>query len=899
MTIRNLQAFFDAKSVALIGASARSGSLGHVLLRSLTSAGFGGEVLAVNPRAAALGGQIDGIACYASVTDLPRVPDLAVISTPPHTVPGLVDTLGRLGTRAVIVISAGFAELGDEGRALQQAMLDAAKPYLLRIVGPNCLGVMAPHIGLNASFCHIVPPVGDVAFISQSGAVVTGVVDWAAGRGIGFSKIVSLGAMADVDFGDLLDYLATDEATRAIVLYVESVTHAAKFMSAARAASRLKPVIVIKAGRSAAGAKAAASHTGALAGSAEVYAAAFRRAGMLRADGLDDLFEALEVLRLPKGRGLQGERLGILTNGGGIGVLASDFLAETGGELATLSDDTIEKLNSCLPATWSHNNPIDIIGDAPGARYEEAVRFALADPGVDALLAINCPTAAADNVEAARAVVSGAAGSTKPVLTCWLGDKAARSAREVLNQEGFPTFETAGRVVDAFSYLVRHRRNQMQLRQVPEALSPDLRAASVARPIIEAALTEGRAWLTEIEAKTVLAAYGVPVTPMMAVQNEAEARRAGQELGFPVALKVLSKDITHKSDVGGVALDLSSEAALVQALAEMKENIETAQPDANIEGYVVQPMVSRQNSIELILGLATDPVFGPVILFGQGGTAVEVLDDKALALPPLNVALARDLVARTRVSRLLDGYRHVKPVDREALYRLLMVIGNLSADFPEVTELDINPLLASSDGFVALDARIKVRAASPAKPSGHFAIQPYPQHLVTCVEDRAGHEFGVRPVRPDDALPLEVFFDQTRTEGFRFRFLSGLAETASALAARLSQIDYARELCFVLTAKDAPIGAEILGLSRLFIDPDGDAAACGIMVCEASQGMGLGFALMQHLIAHARSLGIKTLFAHVAVSNSVMLDMALELGFQPREATGGTDVQELVLALSP
>ncbi|MEQ9517928.1 MAG: bifunctional acetate--CoA ligase family protein/GNAT family N-acetyltransferase [Parvibaculum sp.] len=898
MTIRNLNALFDASSVVLVGASAKPGSLGHVLLRNLAKGGFGGTVMAVNPRAAELGGKIDGIDCYAAIADLPMVADLAVISTPPQTVPALIDELGRAGTRAAVVITAGFGELGEEGRRLQQEMLDAAKPHLLRIVGPNCLGVMAPQIGLNASFCHIAPPVGDVAFISQSGAVVTGVVDWAAGRGIGFSKIVSLGAMSDVDFGDLLDYFASDVTTRAVVLYVESVTHASKFMSAARAVSRLKPVIVIKAGRSEAGAKAAASHTGALAGSDEVYVAAFRRAGMLRAQGLDELFEAVEVLRSPKGRRLQGERLGILTNGGGIGVLASDFLQETGGILAELSPSTIAQLDTCLPRTWSHGNPIDIIGDAPGTRYEAAVKFALEDPGVDALLAINCPTAAADNVEAARAVISASRESNKPVLTCWLGDQAAQDARHVLNEAGFPTFETAGQAVHAFSYLVRHRRNQMLLQEVPPVLVPDPHVVARVRPLIEAVLAEGRSWLSEVEAKFVLDAYGIPVTPTEIVLNEEAASEAASRMGYPVALKVLSKEITHKSDIGGVALNLLSQDAVRQALRKMKDRISTAKPDAHIEGFVLQPMVQKGEGIELILGLARDAVFGPVLLFGQGGTAVEVLNDKAIALPPLNAKLVADLVSRTRVSRLLKGYRHVKPVDEDALSKLIMAVGNIAADFPEILELDINPLLASSDGFVALDARIKVGAAAVSLPGEHFAIRPYPQHLETSLADRAGKPHPVRPIRPNDAPLLEAFVAQTNADDLRFRFLSALKRLPGALVARLTQIDYAREMAFVLFDKPDVKPLEILGVGRLSMDPDGRRAEYAVLVRSDCHGTGLGYALMQHVISYARSIGVGELFGIVIKENGPMLAMCEELGFVRHNLPGEPGLYEVVLKLS-
>lgn len=897
MTIRNLDALFDARNVVLVGASTRTGSIGDVLLRNLTSGGFSGRIMAVNPRADALGGKIGTTDCYASIGDLPETADLAVISTPPETIPSLIDQLGRAGTRAAVVITAGFGELGESGRQLQQDILDAAQPYLLRVVGPNCLGLMAPQIGLNASFCHIAPPAGDVAFISQSGAVVTGVVDWAAGRGIGFSKVVSLGAMSDVDFGDLLDYFASDVSTRAVVLYVESVTHARKFMSAARAVSRLKPVIVVKAGRSEAGARAAASHTGALAGSDDVYVAAFRRAGMLRARGLDELFEAVEALRSPKGRKLQGERLGIVTNGGGIGVLASDFLQETGGTLASLAASTLEQLDACLPRTWSHGNPIDIIGDAPGSRYEDAVRIALEDPGIDALLTINCPTAVADNVEAAQAVISATGQGSKPVLTCWLGDGAAADARHVLNDAGFPTFETEGQAVHAFSYLVRHRRNQLLLQEVPPVRVASKGVVEQVRPVITQALEEGRTWLSEVEAKSVLSAYGIPVTPTEIVQTEAQAVAAAAKLRYPIALKVLSNDITHKSDVGGVALNLLNDDDLRRALRRMKSAVEVAAPDATIEGFVVQPMVQKGDGIELILGLARDAVFGPVILFGQGGTAVEVLNDKAISLPPLNRKLADDLVSRTRVSRLLKGYRNVMPVDEAALSDLIMAAGDIAADFPEILELDINPLLASEQGFVALDARIKVAAADVTSPGAHFSIRPYPRHLETSLQDRAGRSYPVRPIRPNDAGLLEAFVAQTDADDLRFRFLSALKRLPGALVARLTQIDYGREMAFVLFDREEPEVSAILGVGRLSIDPDGRRAEYAVLVRSDCHGTGLGYALMQHVIAYARSMHVAELFGIVMKENAPMLSMCEELGFKRKSVVDEPSLYEVTLQL--
>lgn len=896
MTVRNLDALFEPQSVVLVGASARVGSVGNLLLRNLTQGGFKGTISAVNPK----GKAINGIDVYKDIDDLPEPAELAVICTPPPLIPDLIKRLGKRGTRAAVVITAGFGELGEEGKKLQQQVLDAARPHLLRIVGPNCLGLMAPFSGLNASFSHIAPLEGDIAFVSQSGAVVTGIVDWATSRGIGFSHVVSVGGMADVDFGDLLDYFAADPQTRGVILYVESVTDARKFMSAGRAASRLKPVIVVKAGRSSAGAKAAASHTGALAGSDVVYTAAFRRAGMLRATGLDELFEAVETLSARPGRAPVGAgRVGIVTNGGGIGVLAADFLQEEGGQLAELAPETIAALGKELPVTWSNSNPVDIIGDAPGARYRHAVDVVLADKSVDALIVFNCPTAVADNVEAAQAVVDAAEKTDKPVLTCWLGDQAAREARAVLHAAGLPTYDTAAQAVHAFMYLVRHQRNQRLLTETPPLREQRPGAEHISRPIIERALSEGREWLSEPEAKAVIGAYGIGISTTREVRDAEEAVQAAEAIGFPVALKILSPDITHKTDVGGVVLGLSGADAVRQAANNMRVQVANLRPDAQINGFVVQPMISRTDAIELILGLATDKVFGPVVLFGQGGTAVEVLDDKAVALPPLNRALCEDLVSRTRISRLLAGYRDKAPADQEAILDAIMAIGDIAADFPEIVELDINPLLASSSGAIALDARIRVSAARGIVPGHNFAIRPYPRNLEGQVLDRNGNSFPVRPIRPNDVEMLKAFVAQTDRDDLRFRFLSPLKKLPDQLVARLTQIDYAREMAFVLFDGDDRQGRSIIGVGRLAMDPDMERAEYAVLVRSDYHGTGLGHALMNKIIDYVSEQGVAELFGIVMRENQAMLAMCEKLGFKRKSVPGEPGLVEVVLSLAP
>lgn len=893
MSIRNLEAFFSPSSIALIGASNRPGSVGYVLARNLFDGGFAGPILTVNPKERAIRSTLN----YRSVSELPLVPDLAVIATPPGAVARLVGELGARGCRAVIVVTAGFGE-GDraEGRKLMQAMLDAAAPHLLRIVGPNCLGVMAPHTGVNASFAHIAPRNGDVAFITQSGAVATSVLDWAATRGIGFSKVVSLGSMSDVDFGDMLDYLALDPSTRSILLYIEAVTHARKFLTAARMASRTKPVFVVKAGRSDAGARAALSHTGALAGSDAVYNAAFRRAGMLRVRTLDELFQAMGTLAT--GVRVNGDRLAILTNGGGIGVLAVDHLADENGRLAELSDSTLARLDELLPAAWSRNNPVDILGDANGDRYASALEVLLSEPNADAVFVMNCPTAVADSLEAARSVVNViGARRQPPVLTCWLGDDAAGEARRLFAERRIPSYDTPEKAVRAFGHLRRYRRNQQLLMETP----PDVSALvsfdrAEADAIIDGVLEDGRNVLTAPEATAVLAAYGIRTVPAIAARDPAEACRAAEKLGFPVVLKILSRDISHKSDVGGIQLNLASPEAVMQAARDMFASVKRLAGDARVDGFTVQPMIRLPDAHELIVGVAEDDVFGPVIVFGQGGTATEVIGDRAVGLPPLNPLLAKDMIRQTRVSRLLEGYRNRPAADVETIALTLVKISQLVSTLERVVELDINPLLANCSGVVALDARVVVR--SQGRDERPLAIRPYPQQLEREIETRSGQRVLLRPIRPEDERALVDMLRRSSREDVRLRFFGALKEFDHPFAARLTQIDYDREMALVATA---PGSAELLGVVRLSADPDKDAAEFAVMVRSDLKGTGLGYSLMCQILEYARESGIRRVFGDVLRHNERMLRMARDLGFTIQQPSGESDAVtvEMVLTTPP
>lgn len=888
MTIRNLDALFEPKVIALVGASNQPNSVGAVLAKNLLIAGFAGPVLPINPHELSIRSTLN----YKSVAELPLSPDLAVIATPPPTVPGLVAELGSRGCRAAVVVTAGFGEgRSGEGERLRLAMLAAAKPHLLRIVGPNCLGFISPGRGINASFAHITPHPGGVAFVSQSGALTTAVLDWASARDFGFSHVISVGDMADVDFGDLLDYLALDMATSAILLYVESITHARKFMSAARIAARTKPVVVIKSGTSTAGARAALSHTGALAGADLVYDAAFRRAGMLRVHDLRELFEA--VTTLSAGIQAKGDRLAILTNGGGAGVLAADELEARGGRLATLSAAALENLDKVLPQAWSRGNPIDILGDAPGARYSAALKTLLGESEHDAILVLNCPTAVASSAEAAQAVVDSLREAPAlPVLTCWLGDPAAAEARSIFTVRRVPTYETPNEAVRAFMHLVEYRRNQDLLLETPPARGmpvPDAERMAV-RAIIDRALSEGRQLLDEPEAKKVLRSYGIPTVETRTATDPADAARVAGEMGRPVVLKILSPDISHKSDVGGVRLDLETPENVERAAREMLDVVHRRAPAAKVTGFVVEEMIRRPAAQEVLLGIGDDRVFGPILLFGQGGTAAEVIRDRAIALPPLNVPLARELIGRTRISSLLKGYRDRPPVDLDAVARTLVALSDLAIDFPEIAELDINPLLSDASGVLALDARIAVRAAASEMES-RLAIRPYPAELEHEAKLLGGKVYFIRPIRPEDEPRLIEMFRRSSVDDLRMRFLGHVREFPHLMAARLSQIDYDREMALIATPPaGAPAAGEIHGAARLIADPDNVAAEFAIMVRSDLSGRGIGYRLMTDLLDYARRRGLKTLFSDVLRQNGSMLQLARELGFVIESA----DIHEVV-----
>jgi len=888
MSGHNLEHLFNPRSVALIGASDRPHTVGATVMRNLLRGGFGGPVWPVNLRHATVAGR----KAYRTVEGLPAAPDLAVICTPAPSVPGLIAALGARGTRAAVVISAGLEQPAPAGGTLARAMLQAASPFRLRILGPNCIGILVPHIGLDASFAHVGASAGSLAFVAQSGALTTALLDWARGRRVGFSHFVSLGNAVDVDFGDLLDYLGRDVRTRAILLYVESISAARKFMSAARATARAKPVIVVKSGRTAAAARAAQSHSGALAGSDAVYDAVFGRAGILRVDTLRELFDAAEILSC--WRSYAGPRLAIVTNGGGPAVLATDALVRHGGELAELSAESVRTLDRVLPGASARANPLDLGGDARAERYLAALDVVLEDPGVDAALVMHAPTAVASVAEIAAACTPRLVAGPRPGLACWLGAEPTAGETAVAGASALPSYSTPEEAVGAFQYVVRYHRSQALLLEAPAvAPAPGRPDVQVARAVVARALAESRQTLTEPESKSILAAYGIPVAEARVVRESRDLGAAAQDIGFPVVLKILSPDITHKSDVGGVALNIESVVELERAADAMLLRCRQSAPSARIDGFTVQKMIRRGGAYELLAGIAVDPTFGPTIVFGQGGTAVELIADRALALPPLNARLARELIASTRIHRLLLGYRDHAAADTAALERALVSLSQLAADVPEIVELDVNPLLADTDGVIALDARVRLERTA-LRGTDRLAIRPYPVELEADVQ-LDGRRLHLRPIRPEDFAQQKRFLSRCSPEDLHSRFLSTFRELPDAEIARLTQIDYDREMALIAEEADGEGAVETLGVARVSADPDNIEAEFAILVRSDFKRHGLGSLLLGRLIDYCRDRGISRITSSVLSGNAGMLGPGASLGFTTQLTERGLMVMSLGL----
>ena len=897
MSTYRLKNLLSPRSVALVGASPRRGSVGGAILANIRKAGFKGEFGLVNPHY----GEIDGIATVESLGKLAFAPELVVIATPPRTVVGLTDEAGRRGAAGAVIVSAG---LGHGPGSLADAAERAAQKYGMRLIGPNCLGIMMPGANLNASFSAHMPYPGNLALISQSGAIAAGMVDWAAQRAVGFSGIVSIGDQLDVDIADLLDYFALDQKTQAILLYIEAIKGARKFMSAARAAARIKPVVVVKSGRMAQGSKAAATHTGALAGADAVYDAAFQRAGMLRVSDLRELFDCAETLGRVKSP--PGKRLAILTNGGGIGVLAIDRLAELGGIPAVIAPAIRTQLDAGLPPTWSGSNPVDISGDADAARYATALEVLLADPGNDAILVMNVQTAIAPADEIATTVTDVVEkhrgqhrGFAKPVLAVWVG--AEPKVIDLLSCAEIPNYPTGDDAVRGFMHLVRHRELVEVLALVPPAMPsafvPDTEAA---RRIVADALADDRHWLDPIEIVRLFEAYDIAMVPTFAAADAEQAVAHAEALlaqGATVVLKIMSRDIVLKSDVGGVVLNLTSADAVRTAASDILARAKALLPQAQISGVMVQAMVLRPKARELILGLADDPTFGTVVVFGRGGTAAEIINDKALALPPLDLQLARGLIERTRVSRLLRAYRDVPAVKEDAVALVLVKLAQMAADIPEIRELDINPLLADQAGVLAVDARVAVgRVERKFGGSGpcNFAVRPYPSQWQRHLEVKHGWRVFVRPIRPEDEPLIHELLRHVTAHDLRLRFFAVMKEFSHEFIARLTQIDYARAMAFVALDE---ITNEAVGVVRIHSDSIYESGEYAILLRSDLKGRGLGWTLMQLIIEYARSEGLKAISGDVLAENTVMLAMCRSLGFEVKSDPAEHDICIVKLAL--
>ncbi|HLA84251.1 MAG TPA: bifunctional acetate--CoA ligase family protein/GNAT family N-acetyltransferase [Thermoguttaceae bacterium] len=877
MSIENLDKIFAPKRVAVIGASDTPTSVGYTVLKNLIGSGFRGVVYPVNPKRES----VQGVQAFKDIESLPHPPDLAVVCTPAPTVPGLVRCCGEAGTRGMVIISAGFREIGPEGKKLERAVIEEKRRFKdMRIIGPNCLGIIVPSIHLNASFAATTPSEGHIGFISQSGALCTSVLDWAMEEGIGFSYFVSVGNMLDVSMGDLIDYFGTQTDTQSIILYIESISEAREFMSAARAFARTKPIVAFKSGRFAESAQAAASHTGAMAGVDAVYEAAFRRAGIERIFEVDDMFDCAELLA--RQRPPKGERLAIVTNAGGPGVMTTDALIARDGKLAQLLPETIDQLNAVLPPFWSHNNPVDVLGDAPPERFAKALEILAKDKNVDALLVILTPQAMTDATETARAVSQVAKRIRKPVLAAWMGGLMVREGVQVLDEAGIPTYTTPEKAIRAFMHLVSYARNLEILHETPRDIPLGFKMdRQRLRGVFDTILTEGTEILSENMSKAFLEAYEIPTTKPHLARSADEAVEVAQQCGFPVVLKVHSPDITHKTDVGGVALNLANGEAVRKAYEKMMVRVAERCPTADVWGATVQPMVSHPNAFELIIGTKKDPIFGSVIMVGMGGIAAEVFRDRALAMPPLNESLARRMLESLKSWPLLQGYRGKPGADINRLIEILMRFSYLVADYPEIKELDVNPLLVTEKDAVALDARVVVDrdlVVHSPRPYAHLAIRPYPEEFVTQRKLKTGEDVILRPIKPEDEPMWHDLLAGCSMESIRFRFSYLFKQTTHEMAARYCFIDYDREIGIVAEVEENG-ERKLIGVGRLVSDMNHETAEYAILIVDRWQGHGLGGVLTDYCVEVAQRWGIKRVVAETSKDNHRMIGTFRNRGF--------------------
>ena len=887
MSQYNLDRIFKPRRVAVVGASEKNGSIGNALMRNLIEGGFSETLLPVNPKYKT----VHGLATVKSISDLEPGVDLAIIATPIHMVPDIVRDCVENKMAGAIIISAGGKEVGEEGRKIEEQIRAIAYAGGLRIVGPNSLGIIRPDGKLNASFASEMPDAGDLAFVSQSGAICTAILDLAFKEHMGFSHFISVGSMLDVDFGDFIDYIGNDPSAKSILLYIESLTNFRKFMSAARSVSRIKPIIVLKSGQSEAGAKAAASHTGAMAGEDAVYDAAFKRAGIVRVDTIQDLFDCAELMaKQPRPRG---SRLAIVTNAGGPGVMAADTLARSGLTPAPLSPDTLQRLDAFLPPFWSRSNPIDILGDASPERFRQTLEVCFDEDDMDGVCVIFAPQALTDPTEVAETLVNMLKGRRYPVFACWMGGKSVADALTILNKAGIPTYDTPERAIRAFLYMVEYARNMEALLEIPPKLTSEVVVDSEKAGKILARASNGQ-FMTEEDSRDVLSAYGLPMIQTKTARTEDEAIRLGRDIGYPLVMKLLSPDISHKTEANGVHLDLRSEEDVRAAYAEIVASARRYKANARIEGVTLQPFFSNPD-YEILLGAKRDIHFGPVILFGMGGILTEFLKDRALGLPPLNRLLARRMMQQTRVWTLLQGYRNRPPADMELLEEMIIRLSQMMIDFPQIAELDMNPVMIKDGKTVTVDARILV--SEPLRPYPlHLVISPYPaedeSHLVT----KQGARLFVRPVRPGDVHLFQSFFKALSPGTIYYRFFSYVKELSPRMLARFTQIDYDREIALV-ALNDDPEAEQMLGVARIIGDPDGKEGEFAVVVDDLWHGVGIGSNLLEKCLTIAKKRGFQRIYGFVLGENQGMLALGKKLGFQVK-AHPDTKEFELVIHLA-
>jgi acetyltransferase len=881
MGLYHLEKIFDPESVAVIGASPKEGSIGHAIIKNLLEGGYEGKILPVNPKHPEIG----GLQCYRSISKTKEHVDLAVIATPIATVRNIVEECVEAGVESAIIISAGGKETGEEGRKIEEEIDRIARKGGLRIVGPNCMGIIRPGKKLNASFAARMPYQGKLAFISQSGAICSAMLDLSIKERMGFSYFVSIGSMLDVDFGDLIDYLGDDPEVKSILLYIESLSDIRKFMSAAREVSRVKPIVVLKAGKSAAGARAAASHTGAMAGEDAVYDAAFRRAGIARVRNLEDFFDCAELLA--KQAPPRGPRVVVVTNSGGPGVMAADAVAEYGLELSPLRDETVSRLNKVLPAHWSQGNPIDLLGDAGPDRYARVATCCFGQGDMDGMLVILNPQAMTDPAEVAKAMTESLKDRPYPVFAAWMGGADVEEGIEILNHGGIPTYGTPERAVRAFMYLYHYSKNLEMLQEIPSHLShgmePDKgRAAG----IIEEGLKRQKGILTEAESKKLLSSYGIEVNRTETAGSVEEALMLAREIGYPLVMKVHSTEITHKTEAGGVKIGLRTEEEARQAYGEIMESARAYDPEAVVEGVSLQPMIANPDA-EILIGAKRDESFGPVILFGLGGIYAEVLGDRALGLPPLNQALARRLMEGTKVFRILKGYRNRPAANLELLEQMLASLSHLLVDFPEIAELDMNPVIVKDGSPCAVDARVIVRE-SPVPAPQHLVISPYPEQYESRELTKSGVEVYLRPIKPEDAPLLLDLFDNMSKRSRYYRFFSPMKTLSRDMLVRLTQVDYDRHIALVALHK-AEGKEKMVGVVRVISGADRSSAEFSVAVGDPWQGKGIGRKLLERSLEVARDYGIRKVYGEVLAENKEMLGLGRELGFEIRKDGGAGD----------